>query len=266
MLFTNAREGGLEEFQIEVYSLGTGERHLLFKGGTYARYVPTGHIVYARKETLYAVRFDIERLKVVGSGVPVVPDVITSDLWWSGSAQFAIASDGTLAYVPVQARSAELRPVWVDRQGHVEALPGAPTVNYETVAVSPDGSQVAFNIMDGNKRDVWIYNLTRHTLIPLTSNGDSLYPIWSPDGKELFYRCGDKMIAMTIETEPEFRVTGYKELFKGRYLTFGAVHNYDVAPDGRFLVIQESQEPTPPCIHVVLNWFEELKRLVPPGK
>jgi serine/threonine-protein kinase len=81
VLFTNAREGGLEEFQIEIYYLQTGKRQLLFKGATCAKYIPTGHIVYARKETLYAVRFDIERLRVVGSGVPVVPDVITSDLW-----------------------------------------------------------------------------------------------------------------------------------------------------------------------------------------
>jgi serine/threonine-protein kinase len=406
VLFTNAREGGLEEFQIEIYYLQTGKRQLLFKGATCAKYIPTGHIVYARKETLYAVRFDIERLRVVGSGVPVVPDVITSDLRLSGSAQFAIASDGTLAYVPVQTRSAKLRPVWVNRHGRVEPLPGAPAGNYHQAAISPDGSQVAFNIMDGNKRDVWIYNLTRHTLIRLTSDGDSSFPIWSPDkrvifqswptlssaksqyflkgadgrseveplmrletrsyltscshdgkkllittfdldskltqdvcvvplevsgngqpepfiqrdnmqregvwspdsrwvayssdetrwwevyvepypgpgpqvristeggtqpvwsrdGKELFYRCGSKMMVASIITEPEFKVTSSEVLFEGRYLMFGAFHNYDVAPDGRFLMIQESGESTPPYIHLVLNWFEELKRLAPTGK
>ena len=89
-------------------------------------------------------------------------------------------------------------------------------------------------------------------------------PKWSRDGKELFYRnaVGDRVTAATIETEPEFRVIGYEELFEGKYLT-GESNHYDVAPDGRFLMIQESEESTPPCIHVVLNWFEELKRLVP---
>jgi hypothetical protein len=69
------------------------------------------------------------------------------------------------------------------------------------------------------------------------------------------------MIAATIETEPEFRVIEYKELFE----TIN-YRNYDVAPDGRFLMIQEPQEPTPLGINIVTNWFEELKRLVPPGK
>jgi serine/threonine-protein kinase len=399
VLFTNARDGGLEEFQIEIYSLETGERQLLFKGGTYAKYIPTtGHIVYARKETLYAIRFDIERLKVVGSRVVVVPDVITSDLSLSGSAQFAAASDGTLAYVPVQTRSAELRPVWVDRDGQFKPVPEAPTGSYRTVAVSPDGSQVAFNVVVGGKPDVWIYNQTLGTT-RLTSNGDSEIPIWHPDGeriiygssgrkwqfflkgadgrseaelltelevygwltscsrdskllitrhdsgskleqdicvvslegggvdqlepfiqrdnmqregvwspdgrwvayssdetrwwevyvesypghdqkvristeggtqpvwsrdgKELFYRCGNKMMAASIETDPELKVASSEFLFEDRYLKFGPYHNYDVAPDGRFLMIQESEEPTPPCIHLVLNWSEELKRLAP---
>ncbi|MHC4571282.1 MAG: serine/threonine-protein kinase [Planctomycetota bacterium] len=373
--------------RIRIYSLETGKRQVLFKDGTYARYVSTGHIIYARKETLYAVPFDIEQLKVVGSGVPVVPDVIFAG---SQSAQFAIARDGTLVYVPVQARRFELRPVWVDRQGRVELLPGVNPGHYWTVAISPDGMQLAFSIADGDNFDIWIYDLMRHTLNPLTSNGKSWAPIWAPDGKslifksgsqlyeqradgtgepellaearwhhtscspdgrelltnngvdigvvplkqnekshprpfiersgmqrqavwspdgrwvayssdetrwwevyvgpypgpgpkvristeggyqpmwsrdgkELFYRSGDKMMAATIETEPEFKVTGSEVLFEGQYL-MGARHNYDVAPDGRFLMIQQSEELTPPCIHVVLNWFEELKRLVPTGK
>ena len=382
----------------------TGQRHKLFKRGTYARYVPTGHIVYARKETLYAVRFDVQQLKVVGSAVPVVTDVMTPG-GWSWSAQFAISRDGTLAYIPVQARSTELRPVWVNRQGQVEPLPGASPAGYAEVRISPDGAQAAFAIVDGDNRDVWIYDSRRHTLNPLTSDGRSYAPIWTPDGKqvvfqsnrsgkdqlfthnvdgrgepellatfedlyyyptscsadgkeillvtydpkhpkrdqdisvvvlepkeearlrpfiqrdinqrdavwspdgrwvaysadesrrwevyvepypgpgpktmisteggrqpvwsqdgkELFYRSGDKMIAATIETEPEFRVTNFEELFERRYL-IGTAHNYDVAPDGRFLMIQEPQEPTPLGINIVTNWFEELKRLVPTGK
>jgi serine/threonine protein kinase/Tol biopolymer transport system component len=407
VLFTNGRKGGLGT-QFEVYSLETGKRHVLFKGGTYARYVPTGHIVYARKNTLYAVRFDVERLKVVGTGVPVVPDVITSE-GRSWSAQFAISGNGSLTYIPVVARSSELTPVWVDRLERVESLPAATPRNYGIVTISPDDKRLAFDIQDGDNWDVWIYDLTRHTLTPLTSNGISdspiwtpdgkwvvfrsnqagklqlfrqsatgsgkpellttfeginvfptccspdgnellittidpkrprldndisvvpfekqnekphlrpfiqrnnnqrlgvwspdgqwvayssdesgrweVYvepypgpgpklmisteggyePVWSPDGKELFYRSGlggPKMIAATIETKPEFRVIEYKELFKT--INYRANYrDYGVAPDGRFLMIQEPQEPTPLGINVVLNWFEELKRLVPTEK
>jgi hypothetical protein len=94
-------------------------------------------------------------------------------------------------------------------------------------------------------------------------------PAWSRDGKKLFYRSGRgnrKIIAATFETEPDFRVTGFEELFEGQYQRHIYYRTYDVAPDGRFLMIQELQESTPLGINVVLNWFEELKRLVPPGK
>ena len=89
--------------------------------------------------------------------------------------------------------------------------------------------------------------------------------MWSKNGKELFYLNGKTVMAATIETEPEFRATNLKELFKGQYRT-DIFHSYDVAPDGRFLMIQEPNEPTAFGINIVLNWFEELKRLAPPGK
>jgi hypothetical protein len=61
-------------------------------------------------------------------------------------------------------------------------------------------------------------------------------------------------------------VTGYNQLFEGRYLSTASLQNYDVAPDGRFLMIREPAESTPLGINIVLNWFEELKQLVPEEK
>ncbi len=70
-------------------------------------------------------------------------------------------------------------------------------------------------------------------------------------------------MAAAVETEPQFKVTGNIELFEGRYLSIASLQNYDVAPDGRFLMIQETDESESLGINVVLNWFDELKRLVP---
>jgi len=168
VLFTNFRSGGPDEYRIETYSLPTQERCVLFKGGSCARYVPTGHVVYGRDETLYAVKFDLDRLKVTGPHVPVVPGVVTPP---SFSAQFAVSNDGTLAYVPVQAHRTELMPVWVDRQGKVEPVPGAMPRNYNNARISSDGSRIAFGIQDGADRDIWIYDVNRTTLSPLTSDG-----------------------------------------------------------------------------------------------
>ncbi|MDA2935483.1 hypothetical protein MYX82_14270, partial [Acidobacteria bacterium AH-259-D05] len=92
-------------------------------------------------------------------------------------------------------------------------------------------------------------------------------PVWSPDGTELFYRSGNQLIAVPIQTEPTFSAGRPTPLFEKAYVSGGiaAVPYYDISPDGqRFLMVKQEQGETQ--IHVVLNWFEELKRLVPTGE
>jgi Tol biopolymer transport system component len=127
---------------------------------------------------------------------------------------------------------------------------------------SPDGRWIAYSSIESRRWDVYVESYPGPGPKILISTEGGSQPVWSHDGKELFYRSSNKMMAVSIETEPEFKVTQFEELFEGRYLT-SIYRNYDVAPDGRFLMIQEPQEPTPLGINVVLNWFEELKRLVP---
>ena len=90
-------------------------------------------------------------------------------------------------------------------------------------------------------------------------------PVWSPDGKELFYRSGKRMMVVPIQTEPAFHQGRPEVLFEGSYrshTTLPGLQQYDISPDGqRFLMLKKDE--TPAQIHVVLNWFEELKRLVP---
>ncbi|MBN2312805.1 MAG: serine/threonine-protein kinase, partial [Sedimentisphaerales bacterium] len=181
VLFTCYRRTGN---QFELYSLQTGERRVLMKGGTYARYIPTGHIVYVANKTLYAVPFDLETLDVTGSAVPVAQDIMTPG---SGSAQCAISNNGIFAFIPAVTRRTELAPVWVDRQGQIEPLPSATPRNYGDVAISPDGKQVALTIQEGSNYAIWIYDLTRDTLHPLTSDGNSRFPIWTPNGQSLMF-------------------------------------------------------------------------------
>ena len=89
-------------------------------------------------------------------------------------------------------------------------------------------------------------------------------PVWSPDGTELFYRSGNQLIAVPIQTEPTFSAGRPTPLFEKAYVSGGiaAIPHYDISPDGqRFLMVKQEQGESQ--IHVVLNWFEELKRLVP---
>jgi eukaryotic-like serine/threonine-protein kinase len=94
-------------------------------------------------------------------------------------------------------------------------------------------------------------------------------PVWNPNGRELFYRSGDKMMAVEIATQPSFAAGKPRMLFEGPYEPPPVpIPNYDVSTDGqRFLMLKPSEleAAAPTQINVVLNWFEELKRRVPPG-
>ena len=95
-------------------------------------------------------------------------------------------------------------------------------------------------------------------------------PAWNPNGRELFYRSGDKMMAVDIATQPSFAAGKPRMLFERRYEAAPfPISNYDVSSDGqRFLMIKpaEQEQAAPTQINVVLNWFEELKQKVPTGK
>ena len=142
LLFTiTAVSGGLDAAQIAVLDLQTGTRTVLLHGGSHARYVPTGHLVYGAGGTLRAVAFDVSRLAVVGTPAPVLASVAMTG---AGTVEAAVARNGTLAYLSGSAFAAlaQRTLVWVDRQGREEPL-AAPPGAYQQPRLSPDGTRVA---------------------------------------------------------------------------------------------------------------------------
>ena len=84
--------------------------------------------------------------------------------------------------------------------------------------------------------------------------------MWSPDGRTLYYREAARMMAVDIQTDPEFSAGKPRVLFEAPELGMW----YDLSPDGRkFVMIQNAEESVQPQIHIVLNWHQELLRLVP---
>ena len=135
---------------------------------------------------------------------------------------------------------------------------------------SPNGRWLAYMSNETGRFEVYIqpFSVSGPRGTKQISVGGGTEPLWGPDGRELFYRNGDKMMAVAIETEsdPELSVGTPALLFEGRFLPGPnwARRNYDISPDGqRFLMIQREQDLVPTEIIVILNWFEELKRLVP---
>jgi Tol biopolymer transport system component len=392
LLFTAWTGPGFDERHLQLQMLDTGERRILVPGASGGRYVASGHLLYSRDDALMVVPFDLARLQVSGSAVPLPERALDDE-----GPHFSVSDSGILAYVPASARRFERRLVWVDAAGNVEPLP-IPSRAYTDPTISPDGRSVAFTTL-GAVETIGIYDFARHTLSALTATtaGSSQAPVWAPDGsrlayrgtragfrnlfwkavdgsaeevrlttsenlqtptswsnanqlafsdvsvatgydiwvlpmaggqpqavlkttaieanptfsrdgrwlayvstesgtsevyvrpfpgpgqrlqvstdggfepvwsrngRELFYRRGDVMMASAITTDPALTAGLPRTLFKGLYMntdTGGA--GYDVAADGRFLMVQPVEAPQPATsINLVLNWFDELRRTAP---
>jgi eukaryotic-like serine/threonine-protein kinase len=194
VLFTIApATGSPESGQIAVLDLRTGASKVLIRGGSHAYYVPTGHLVYGVAGTMRAVAFDLGRLEIVGTSVPVLEGVVTTLF---GAADAAVAANGTLVYVPgAAAEAGQQTVVSVDRQGRASPLPGFPLDSYRDVRVSPDGARLAVATL----ADVWTYDFSRATLSRLTTHSATdTAPLWTPDGQRIVFTS---------------RRAGYPELF-----------------------------------------------------
>jgi eukaryotic-like serine/threonine-protein kinase len=153
----------------------------LFEGGTDARYLPSGHIIYWHDFSLWIVPFDLPRLQTTGPAKPVGPDVMISEA--NGQAHFSIADNGTLIYIAGRDTQQEMGLMLVDRSGNARpAL--AEQRSFATPALSPDGRQLAVTIAASND-SLWTMALNRTTLTRITYEAENANPVWSPDGGRL---------------------------------------------------------------------------------
>ena len=106
----------------------------------------------------------------------------------SGAANFSVSDTGRLIYVLGAGVGTSRTLVWVDRDGSQEPLTDLPAADYRSVDVSPDGTALALERADPNGSDVWIYDLARRTLNPLTTDpGADRTPLWTPDGRQVVF-------------------------------------------------------------------------------
>ena len=170
-------------------SLTSGERKILIEGGSDARYVPTGHIVYAVDGILYAIAFNAERLEVKGAAVPMVEGIGRSAGWETGAAHFSVSSAGSLIYIPgpVSASGGRFGIALMDRKGEVKTLNLAPGP-YSSPRVSPDGTRVAFGSDDGKEAIIYTYELSGETgMKRVTFGGKNQFPVWL-DAKRIAFQ------------------------------------------------------------------------------
>jgi len=234
ILFTLAQGAETwDDARIVVQSLDGGPRRVVVPAGTDARYLPTGHLVYARRGSLLAQPFDIGRFEVTGGPVPLVDEVAQPirGSAASGAAQFAVSGDGTLVYVASSSvrMAATTRFFWVDRTGHEEPVSAPPGVHL-VPKLSADGGRVAYFTVASNSSDIWIYEFRRGISGRLTTDpGRNSEPVWSPDGLRIGYHSGGR------EGGPGIFVRAADGTGEVERLTTGTHLPTSWSPDGRIV-------------------------------
>src|ERR1041385_1081851 len=216
----------LERATIEVLSISSGKRAVVFTGGVFGFYVPTGHLLFAAGETIRAAPFDLKRLVVTGPALPVVDSVAMNPT--DGAAAFDVSENGTLAYLPVTSYVTETEVVFVDRLGReTRALPTRDRYNHPRL--SPEGGRISVDIRGANSLgDVWVFQVGRPGGARVTAEGGRDFGAeWTPDGRELIYSSEHPFFdlyrrAADASRPPEPLLTGTYDRYTG-----------SVSPDGR---------------------------------
>jgi serine/threonine-protein kinase len=221
VLFTiSAMTGGPDADQVAVLDLATGTSTVLVRGGSRARYAPSGHLVYTAGGSLHAVLFDLARLETRGMPVPVLARQASRQ----ALSKFDVAGDGTLAYVDAPGGTGAARTlVWVDRQTREEEPLGADPRPYSQPRLSPDGTKVAVSTVD-ERSDIFLWDLERRKLSQLTSDlAPEFSPAWTADGHRLlFFWAGRSLFWQPVDG------TGAAEALA----SLGGIQPSGVTPDG----------------------------------
>jgi serine/threonine-protein kinase len=222
------------EAGLVVESIPGGKRKVIHHGGSYGRYLPSGHLVYVQQSTLFAAPFDIKRLELTAEPSPIVEGVQWSPAL-SGGVNFGFSTTGSVAYVPAAAQG-RYSLVWMTPDGKTEPLRSTPAL-YEDVRVSPDGKRVAISLAQ-DQFDIWVYDLQRETTSRLTSGpSQKRFPNWTPDGKHITFAASQDR-AFNIYWQP---ADGSGE---PQRLTESKINQVPTSwhPSGRFLAFDENNE------------------------
>ena len=235
VLFTSHTKvlGGFDDANIEVANLSDGRRKILHRGGAHARYLPSGHLIFLRRGTLYAARFDLNRLEMLDTPTPLVDSISYRSI--NGDADFDVSRTGTLIYMQGAGLPgrAEVVVRWLDASGQMQPFLTRPGL-YSRPRVSPDGRRLTMRAADASGIDIWVYDSRGDTMIRLTDGSASPdSPIWTPDGRFIVFDdvrgTGMFWSRSDGQSKPQPLIRGTK-----------VQQPYSFSPDGRRLAFMES--------------------------
>jgi serine/threonine-protein kinase len=128
-------------------------------------------------------------------------------------------------------------------------------------AFSPNGRWLAYVSDESGQREVYVRPFPGPGARVTVSSGGGIEPVWGRNGRELFYRSADRMLVVSVRTEPVLAIGSAQALFAGRYLVGDFGPAYDVSADGqRFLMVKPVPPKVPTQLHVAFNWLDGLAR------
>ena len=185
---------------------------------------------------------------------------------WSADGKTLITLDTSIGSFDIGSLSME--------GDHARTLLLQEDYNETSPQISPDGRWMAYTSDESGENRIYVRpfpEVDKERWQVSEEGGHS--PLWSPDGRELFYRNDNEVVAVSVDTESSFEYGKREILFRGDYigLLLTDHHTWDIHPDGkRFLMmkpsggeIDSSAAVIPRKINIILNWFEELKKKVP---
>ena len=231
-----------DEADIVIESLSSAERRVLRQGGSDARYVPTGHLVYAFGDALFASPFDVDSLELSGGPASILQGVRRpfAPGLQTGVAFYGFSDDGTLVYIPAPPSDGVSTLVTVDRIGNPQPFTGEAR-NYTRPRISPDGSRVAVEATEGGgatpATHIWIVDIETGNGTQLTFEGSqNEFPVWAPDSQTVVFR-SDRSGRMALYTKSADGSGEAELVFEGSDTLVAT----DVLPDGT-LLLQDSTD------------------------
>ena len=221
---------GFDDARIEVVTLADHRRKTLQRGGTYGRYLAVsdgkGYLVYVNQGTLFTVPFDQEKLETSGTPKPVLQQVSYSSMF--GSAKLGFSRTGTLVYRSRDIDTSRVVIQWLTADGKSQPLLDKPGL-FVNPHFSPDGARLAV-ANDDVHSGIWIYDIRRDTLSPLTGERNGTHPVWTPDGQYIVYQAGGISFARADGGSRPEPLTETKEF----------QYPSAFAPDGKHLAFYQS--------------------------
>jgi len=166
--------------------------------------------------------------------------------------------DGTTLAFEERKPSGE-RDIWVVSPGQ-DPVPFLLTpFDEHTPRFSPDGKWVAYVSDESGRNDVYVQPFPGPGPKWLVSTDGGIDPLWSKNGRELFYRQGDELMGVSVTAGAEFEASRPRRLFELRFDAGDSGRNYDLSPDGASFVMPRTERGSAAQeLHVVLNWFGEV--------